>query len=365
MPFFRLRALLEGADRFDPAGGDFAGFASELLGATWFAIFIDIVQGRVSANPPSGFDNVIPPGTTPASDGNSDNNLIVGDDADNGISGRAGNDRMFGNAGNDIFIMSNGEGESYGQDHIDGGAGVDTVDFGTHARSPVFVDLSRGIMTGGGSGGAGGATLVDIENVNGGAFNDRIIGTTEDNFLFGFSGNDYLYGGGGQDRLDGAADDDTLVGAEGNDNLQGGAGDDSLYGGFEFATSGPGTGNDTLTGHSGRDVFVFNDNPNPFISSSLATADRINDFVSRTDILAFDDAVFPHIGAFGHFQPGDERFFAAGGATGGSDESDRVVYDTSTGRLYYDPDGSGAIAAQLIATLADSPAVVASDIAVV
>jgi hypothetical protein len=42
-----------------------------------------------------------------------------------------------------------------------------------------------------------------------------------------------------------------------------------------------------------------------------------------------------------------------------------VVYDTSTGALYYDADGSGAGAAQLIATFTTTPALAATDIYVI
>ena len=42
-----------------------------------------------------------------------------------------------------------------------------------------------------------------------------------------------------------------------------------------------------------------------------------------------------------------------------------MVYNTSTGSLYYDADGSGAGAAQLIATFQGAPGVVATDIFVI
>ena len=43
-----------------------------------------------------------------------------------------------------------------------------------------------------------------------------------------------------------------------------------------------------------------------------------------------------------------------------------MIYDTSTGKLYYEADGSGLGAAQLIATLQGMPAAVAAtDIAVI
>jgi len=42
-----------------------------------------------------------------------------------------------------------------------------------------------------------------------------------------------------------------------------------------------------------------------------------------------------------------------------------VIYNSSTGSLYYDADGSGSGAAQLIATVQNVPAVAATDIAVI
>jgi Ca2+-binding RTX toxin-like protein len=156
-----------------------------------------------------------------------------------------------------------------------------------------------------------------------------------------------------------------VTGDEGNDTVIGGTGDDWIYGGFVFATAGNATGNDFLDGGGGRDYFVFNDNPNPFISSAAATADRIGDFSTGVDSLVFDDNVFPGIGAPGRFEANDERFYAARGAVSGHDETDRVIYDTSTGDLYYDPDGSGELAAQIIARLQGIPTVLATDIAVI
>ena len=44
---------------------------------------------------------------------------------------------------------------------------------------------------------------------------------------------------------------------------------------------------------------------------------------------------------------------------------DSVIYNTSTGQLYYDADGSGGDAGQLIATLANAPEFSATDITVI
>ena len=49
----------------------------------------------------------------------------------------------------------------------------------------------------------------------------------------------------------------------------------------------------------------------------------------------------------------------------GPDANDRVIYNTSGGQLYYDADGNGSGAAQLVATVTGAPSVVATDIAVI
>jgi Ca2+-binding RTX toxin-like protein len=139
-----------------------------------------------------------------------------------------------------------------------------------------------------------------------------------------------------------------MTGNSGKNYMEGRAGADTLAGG---------AGNDTLVGGTEGDFFVFGE-------SGAANADSITDFVSGTDHIAFDDAGFAAIGAAGGFAAGDARFFAGAGATSGHDATDRVVYDTTTGNLYYDADGNGGGAAQLVATLTGHPAVAATDLTV-
>ena len=154
----------------------------------------------------------------------------------------------------------------------------------------------------------------------------------------------------GNNTLSGAAGDDHLWGFGGRDGLNGGAGNDWLAGG---------TGLDTLTGGAGADSFVFREPP---FNSNF---ERITDFASGSDELRVDDAAFTAIGALGDFAAGDDRFHAAAGARAGMDAEDRLIYDTSTGTLYYDADGSGAGGQSFVATLQGAPALVASDITVI
>ncbi|MEA3193574.1 MAG: hypothetical protein QOD26_1907, partial [Betaproteobacteria bacterium] len=219
--------------------------------------------------------------------------------------------------------------------------------------------------------------------------------------ITGTSGNDSLTGGAGNDTLDGGAGADTMNGQAGDDTYIVGAGDvlaDSsgndtviagtswaLASGFENLTlsgsaalNGSGNsaaniilgnsgnnvlrtreGNDTVTGGGGRDLFDFT------TAASATNVDTVTDFVSGTDELEFEDAAFTAIGAAGVWAAGDARFWSAAGATSGHDANDRLVYNSSTGALYYDADGSGAGAAVQVATLQGTPTVSATDITVI
>jgi serralysin len=296
---------------------------------------IDTVLSDASWTLGAAFENLTLTGTVAGTlTGNNLDNILTGNDANNGaIIGGAGNDTMLGMGGNDTFGMSPGGTASYGNDSIDGGAGTDRVDFGgSSALSGVVMNLAAGTLSGGGAAGAGSATLASIENAGGSQFNDRITGSSVANVISGWIGDDTLDGGAGNDLLDGAAGNDSIVG---------------------------GAGNDTLVGGAGADAFVFNQAP------SAANADRITDFASASDKLQLDDAVMAALGASGNFGSGDARFFAAAGAAAGHDADDRVVYNTSTGQLYYDADGSGAGAAQLVVTLQTGAVLAATDIAVI
>jgi serralysin len=88
--------------------------------------------------------------------------------------------------------------------------------------------------------------------------------------------------------------------------------------------------------------------------------DNIRDFVSGTDRIALDDAVFTAIGGPGALNP--NAFFAG---TAAHDADDRIIYDQATGNLYYDADGNGGGAQILFATLESHPAISASDFSVI
>src|SRR5438132_747888 len=172
---------------------------------------------------------------------------------------------------------------------------------------------------------------------NGTEGNVSISGTTDADTINGFGGNDFLAGNSGDDSIVGGAGNDTIYGDGGNDWVEGGA------------------GNDLVSGSGGQDDIVFRE-------FGAANADSVGSFATSWDRVQLDVAAFANIGASGRFVAGDVRFYSAPGATGGHDADDRIVYNTSTGQLFYDADGNGPGAAQLIATLQGAPTVVVGDI---
>ncbi|MGB8814154.1 MAG: calcium-binding protein [Paracoccaceae bacterium] len=166
---------------------------------------------------------------------------------------------------------------------------------------------------------------------------DTLTGSADRDLMNGLNGNDQLSGLGGNDRLNGGNGNDTLDGGTGNDVLLGQAGNDHL------TTS---AGADALTGGAGADFFDF-------VSPSNG-ADRITDFTAGTDHITLASAAF----AFTAPLVDGESFIAGTAAT---TAAATLLYTAATGALSYDADGTGAGAAQLIATLTNHATLTAAD----
>ncbi|MDJ0553679.1 MAG: peroxidase family protein [Microcoleaceae cyanobacterium MO_207.B10] len=190
------------------------------------------------------------------------------------------------------------------------------------------------------SGGAGNDTLNGRggqDTLNGAAGDDELKGGAGKDILNGDAGNDELTGGKGKDSLDGGAGDDELTGGKGKDSLDGGAGDDQLKGNDGQDTLNGGAGNDELTGNGGQDHFIFNSNE-AFQSEDLGI-DTITDFQSNRDIILLDKDTFTAITTATGGNIGDE--FAT--VTSSPETSDAfIVYNSSTGDLFYNANGSAA-----------------------
>jgi len=159
-----------------------------------------------------------------------------------------------------------------------------------------------------------------------------IEGTDKGEEINGTGGNDKIYGYGGNDKL---------IGHPGNDYIDGGDGIDVIFGGQNI---------DTLKGGKGDDRFAFN-------SLLAIDADHILDFKPNADRLVFDHHIFDEYRSKGQVS-GDD--FVSGKQA--HDGSDHFLYDHSTGKLFYDADGSGDGDKVLITTLDNKADLHASDL---
>ena len=144
-----------------------------------------------------------------------------------------------------------------------------------------------------------------------------------------------LSGGGGSDTLAGLGGDDILLGGDGADQLNGGAGSDVLNGG------------------AGADQFVFADALGP------SSVDGIQDFVSGVDRLLLENDIFIGL-TLGVLA---SSAFSFGKVA--REASHRILYDPSSGALFFDADGVGGVAAVQFAVLSGSPALAAIDLVVI
>jgi subtilisin-like proprotein convertase family protein len=166
-----------------------------------------------------------------------------------------------------------------------------------------------------------------IENAIGGDGNDLIHGNNSNNLLIGGRGKDTLYGSLGDDSLEGWWGQDTLNGGAGNDFLDGGEGNDRLNGG---------TGNDVLVGDLGKDILTGSLGSDLFLFNSVNLGiDNITDFNNTVDKIVVSAS-----GMGGELRSGSllESQFVLG--INALDSNDRFIYNSNSGALYFDADGS-------------------------
>ncbi|RZJ24330.1 MAG: calcium-binding protein, partial [Brevundimonas sp.] len=173
-------------------------------------------------------------------------NVILG-------AGGVGNDVLLGGSANDV--LSGGDGfdrlsGGSGANVLDGGAGDDLVEY-LGATQGVRIDLNDGTVANNGHGLSD--TLISIEHLTGGAFNDVLVGNEGGNILTGGLGADVLIGLDGDDVLDGGAGAaNTLQGGRGDDRYVVSAAGDTL---LELAGEGFDTVQTTLSVYRLRDNF--------------------------------------------------------------------------------------------------------------
>jgi len=259
---------------------------------------------------------------------------LTGNGAANRLDGGAGADVLAGGAGNDVYVL-----DQLGDAVVEAvGGGRDTL----LCRLPGGVlapNVENGVILGDGfatlfgnaldnvlSSGRGDSVLIGAAGSDTVSYREAVAGVRVNLATVGLQET----GGSGRDTLSGI---ENLDGSAHGDRLSGNAGENILNGGL---------GNDTLSGGAGRDHFRFD--------SSLrgSNVDQLVDFATGVDVIELYQRAFANLGNVGELS--FERFRA--NRTGlAVDASDRIIYATDSGGLYFDEDGSGAAHPVLFAIL--------------
>ena len=275
--------------------------------------------------------------------GNALDNILTGNSGNNTLNGLAGADIMSGGAGNDTYYVDN-----VGDRVIEAAnGGTDLV------HSTVSFALSDNVerltLDGTGNTIATGNALDNVLTGNSG--NNTLIGGLGADFMIGGAGNDTYYVDNTGDVVSEAADGGidlvhstisfalganverlTLDGT-GNTIATGNALDNILTGNSGNNVLDGKGGIDTLTGGGGNDTFLFD------TALGGGALGNIADFSVGTDLIKLDHTIFAAAGAVGALSA---AAFTTG--TAATDADQRIVYDSATGDIFYDPDGNGAAA---------------------
>jgi Ca2+-binding RTX toxin-like protein len=297
--------------------------------------------------------------------GNAGDNTITGNGANNTLDG-GGTDTLIGGLGNDIFVTD-------GNDTITeaASAGTDTV------QSSVTYTLGTNLEN---------LTLTGSATINGtgNTVANTMIGNSGANTLDGSTGADAMTGNGGNDIYVVDNTSDTTVEASGggtdlvqssvnwtlsteveNLTLMGssalnGTGNtliNTILGNSGANIINGAAGNDVLTGGSGADIFLFDSALN-----ATTNVDSITDFSAVDDTIRLENAIFTALTTTGTLA---SAAFVANTSGTASTSSHRIIYETDTGKLFYDSNGSGSGGSTQFALLATGLSLTNADFTVV
>ena len=387
-----------GNDTFVVDDGD---VVTELAGEGTDTVESYLSSYTLGANVENG--RIIDPGVANLT-GNGLANVLYSGDGDNVLDGSTGTDTVSyldaisavtaslaepaaqatGGSGSDTFIaIENLAGSSYADrltgstaaNTLDGGIGADTM-IGGDGSDIYYVDNVGDVVTETNATAATGGTdtvYSHLANYTLGTNveNGRILATGPAN-LTGNGLNNFMYAGAGNNVIDGGTGTDTAsyiyatsaitaslaepaaqaTGGSGSDtftaieNLAGSSYADRLTGSTAANTLDGGVGNDTLTGGLGADRLTGGTGSDTFCFVTTGDgSDTITDFASGTDTIYIEAANFG-------LTAGDAVTLINGTPTTAAAV---FVYNSTTGVLGFDSDGSGIAAATQLATLSNKP----------
>ncbi|WP_442577932.1 calcium-binding protein [Mesorhizobium sp. ASY16-5R] len=305
---------------------------------------------------------------------------LTGGEGNDVLNGRGGADTLVGGIGDDVYYVDNAKDliiESGGEGND---SAIASISYALGAK--MEIELLRTTANGG----------TAAINLTGNASFQTIIGNAGDNVLNdgGAGNNDTLIGGKGNDTyriynsfdtiievsgsaagtadrvvtsVDCALDSGVFVeflttsGSTGtsNINLAGNENAQTIIGNAGSNIIDGKGGADALRGGSGIDFFVF--------STALGgtNIDKIIDFNVAADTIRLDDAIFTSLTSTGVLAASlfKDTILAP------RDADDLILYNSNTGSLFYDADGTGSGAAIKFASLAPGLALTAADFVVI
>lgn len=278
-----------------------------VLNPLMFSSGTDTVKTSIDYTLPENLNDLVLTGSAPIDGtGNGMNNKLSGNAAPNLLLGLGGDDTLIGAAGADTLKGGTGN-DTYNIDD----AGDTITEFAGQGIDSVIATLTHTLGANVEHLTLGGSTALDGSG-NG-------LGNT----------------------LAGNAAANRLAGLGGGDSLAGNDGDDTLAGG---------SGNDTLAGGAGHDVFRFDAALN-----ARTNVDTIVRFTPLDDTIELENAVFGALGTTGALAAKHFLKLAGTAETATVSASAKVLYDKSTGDLYYDANGGDPLYRTLIATLNGDP----------
>lgn len=264
-----------------------------------------------------------------------DVNLLIRDD-DQGTD--TSPQKLEGTPKNDVLdTTANG---GYGDDSLDGKQGADTM-IGGDGNDTYYVDNIKDVIT-------------EEDQAESAAGDDDIVHSTAASYVLPANVEHLI--------IDGKAKGNA-TGNELNNHITGNAAVNTFIGLGGDDTFDSGSGNDTLSGGDGADTYIFSNG----IKGSK-NVDTIKDFVSGEDKILLSADIFTKLasglGLIDGNDPvplSDGDFFLSAPKVKATTASDFILYDSNTGRVYYDADGNGKGAADWFITLTGKPELTADD----